>query len=59
MHLVKPLRDGWLKWSIRRPLNNEYTRLSDVYSGLLHKFLQNKISAGEFFSLAKERIKQD
>jgi multiple sugar transport system substrate-binding protein len=56
-NLTKPLSAEWIKYSIRRPSDHNYTRLSDIYSGLLNKALQGQVNADEVYKLARERIK--
>jgi ABC-type glycerol-3-phosphate transport system substrate-binding protein len=55
-YMIKPLMQKWIKSSIRRPSNINYTRLSDIYSGLLNRALSGQISAGKVYQLARERI---
>lgn len=56
-HLLKPLSQEWIKTSIRRPLNKDYTRLSDIYSELIHSALQGRITTEQLYNLATKRIK--
>jgi multiple sugar transport system substrate-binding protein len=54
--MIQPLNNSWIKYSIRRPQNINYTRLSDIYSDLINKTLKGHINANDIYRIARERI---
>jgi len=54
--MIKPFTENWIKYSIRRPVNKNYTRLSDIYSTLINRALRGQINVDEVYPLAMERI---
>jgi len=53
-HLLRIIKEGWIKNSIRRPSNVNYTRMSEIYSRLLNQMIQGERSIEDALSRARQ-----
>ncbi len=53
-HLARIIKEGWIKNSIRRPANVDYTRISEIYARLLNQMLQGNRSIDDELNLARK-----